>query len=63
MNQKMKKKERKKERKKNKQFIYQINNVSLSFDLRAFLLNNRVTIKTTNRTTENRASLNFAINK
>ena len=41
-------KKRKKEReRKNKQFIYQINNVNLFFNLRAFLFSNRVTIKTT----------------
>ena len=47
MNQKMKKKEREREKRKNKQFIYQIHNVNLSFNLRAFSSNNRVTIKTT----------------
>ena len=39
-------KERKKEKEKNKQFIYQINNVSLSFNLRALLFNNCMIIKT-----------------
>ena len=59
----MKRKKRKREKRKNKQFIYQINNVSLFFNLRASLFNNRVTIKTTNKAIENRASLNSAINK